>query len=409
MKIIMMIFFCLFIFSVIWSLKIGNIKVIGNIHTQTDTILAFAPELNSVSEYTDEELTALLKRIKERMDNTSWFYQVNIFTTDSKENTNIRNIIIEVSEGFLYRFGGGSIYGLYGKENVWGGGEYYYTSLGYDMQAVQFGSRLLAGHYFFDVNGGNNPSFYYTNNNKNAYDTVYIQNAGGEGKFGYLLNYDNRISALINYRTVFNTAYNSIGGYYSGGFTIESDKKTGIFTSPEGHYIFTEYEYIIPVEKSSSAINRVEINAAKYLPLILHYDSFNNLYFAGKIGVKFQNGENIPDYLKISLVGIDGIRSWNIPDLTGNSLVESHLELRWDFLNTVLLDIFNLELEALIFSDAGGAFNKIQDSAFDRIEYAYGIGLRAFFGVPVFIPLRLEGGWDKNGAFSLFFCTDAPF
>ena len=390
-------------------MTINKIKVIGNTHTQTETILAFVPELKEKSEYNEEELTNIIKRGKERLDITGWFYSTEIYITPSQEGTNFRNIVIEVADGFLIRPGGGAIYGVYGMDNIYGNGEFYSVDLGWNAQYIDFGSYFVNKDVFFKIGLGNMPSGFYTNTETNAYNWNSIQNIGSYQEIGCRFNYDFSLSLSNTVNYIFSDNYSCIGGYDSISVAALLDARPDIYSSSHGYFAGITYSYIFPFESCLYPFNRFKFEADKYISIIPGYD---NLTLALKLDGQFQDNETqiyYPDYLKLSLAGIDGIRSLNDPDLIGNILLDGHAELRWDFFQTAFFGIFNMDFEILSFFDTGEAAEGAEYFTRDKIQYAYGAGLRIFFREPIYIPLRFEFGWDKLGDMSFFFSMSAPF
>lgn len=392
-------------FSNLWSLTINKIKVIGNTHTKTETILAFVPELREKNEYTEEELKAIALRGKERLNLTGWFYKADIYIAPSKEGDDYKNIIIEVEEGFLYRFGGGPIYGMYGMDNVFGSGEYYSAQLGWNAQYIEAGSLFLTKNLFFKAGIGNLPGGYYSNNGA-QYQWTALQNIGGELEAGYRINYDFSLSLLNNINMLYTEDYSSLVNYYSAGAKAQIDARSDLYSSSRGHFMELKYSAVIPLNTGLKPFSRIELDVRKYFSIIPVY---NKLILALKFGAGYQDDVSQPDYLKLPLAGIDGIRNLNIPDLNGNVIVDGKAELRWDFFETEFFGIFNTDFEVMSFFDSGEAVNDFNGLSGDRLQFAFGLGLRVFFEAPVYIPLRLEIGWDKNGNNSLFFSMSAPF
>jgi hypothetical protein len=408
MKRFIALFPVIFLFSSLGALTINKIKVIGNTHTGTGTILAFVPELKEKSDYTQEELENIIKRGMERLNYAGWFYSANIYIVKSNAGNDYRNIVIEVDEGFLYRFDGGPIYGLFGQDNIYGSGEFYSVALGWNAQFIETGSYFLTKDIYFYAGIGNNPSCFYSNTGANTYVQEDIQNLGSFQVIGYRYDYDLSIALSNSLDYIYSGNYSFTGGFDSASAEVSFDRRPDMFSSSHGYYASATYTCLIP-EGTYPAFNRYEIEASRYVSLVPDYDK---LALALKIDAAYQDNNpfpNYPGYLELTLAGIDGIRSLDLPDLAGNAYAAGHAELRWDFFHTTFLGIFNIDYEVLTFIDTGEAVNLVQDFSGGNIQYAYGTGLRIFFREPVYIPLRFEAGWDRSGDMSFFFSMNAPF
>lgn len=407
MERIIILFSLVFIISNSFALTINKIKVTGNTHTSAETILAFVPELQEKHEYSQEELDGIVKRGKERLDYTGWFYKADIYIAPSKEGPDFRNIVIEVQDGFLYRFDGGPIYGSFGMDNVYGSGENYLLTLGWNAQYAQFGSQFLTPDMFFNIGAGNMPCAYYSNTGESSYALNEIQDIGGMQEIGIRFDYDFALILSNSLSYMFSGSYVPLTEYDSIGLAISLDKRPDIYSSIHGYYLCALFNYFVPFE-TYYPFDRYEIQGETYFSI----PDFDRLILALKIHAGYQDnnpGIYYPDYLKISLAGIDGIRTLNVPDLIGNAGADGHAELRWDFLHTSFFGILNMDFEVLTFFDCGEAGNGVQDLSEDNIQYAAGAGLRVFFRDPVYVPLRVEFGWDKYGDMSVFAGMEAPF
>jgi hypothetical protein len=98
------------------KLQISNIKIIGNTYTSERYIRYLLP-FSPGDKLTLHDFNYLLRRAKEQLIDTGLFYDVQIFTI--KKDLQY-NIIIEIEEGFLYRFSGGAIYVSIGRKNIKG-------------------------------------------------------------------------------------------------------------------------------------------------------------------------------------------------------------------------------------------------------------------------------------------------
>ncbi|GEM_PF-1644948 len=394
------------------AITIGRIKVTGNTHTSTGTILSFLPELQEGHDYSQAELDGIVKRGKERLDITGWFYKADIYVTASKNGPDFRNIVIEVEEGFLYLFGGGSIYGVFGMDDVYGGGESFLLTMGWNAQYIVIGDSFLGRDLFYYIGAGNMPGGYYTASGTNSYTWNDDQNIGSMQQIGLRFNYDFSISLSNSLNYIFSDNYAAVPGigYDSIDLCAALDTRPDIYTSSHGYYISAVCGYFLPFE-IYNPFNRFQIQGETYFSIIPSYD---RLVLAFKLNGEYQDNsvqENYlnEDYLKISLAGIDGIRSLNVPDLIGNACIDGHAELRWDFFHASVFSIFNIDFEALTFFDCGEAADSIRDISEDNVQYAFGTGLRVFFREPVYVPVRIEFGWDKYGDMSFFVSVEAPF
>lgn len=150
----------LFLFSVALlfakEIVIKDIRIKGNWYTKEYVIRRLLP-LKVGAHIPDGQLEKSIKEIREVLINTNYFYDVVVYRLHS-EVADSATIMIEITEGFLWRLGGGGWYGIIGKENIGGEALAIFLALGTNLQSFDlrkrflfsspFGVRLGTGHHF---------------------------------------------------------------------------------------------------------------------------------------------------------------------------------------------------------------------------------------------------------------------
>ncbi|HQO21727.1 MAG TPA: hypothetical protein PLM72_01465, partial [Spirochaetota bacterium] len=67
---------------------------------------------------TSSEIKKELFRTELRLNNSNFFYSAGLIEIPDKENKNLTNILISVTDGYRNRFGGGNAYAFYGIDNI---------------------------------------------------------------------------------------------------------------------------------------------------------------------------------------------------------------------------------------------------------------------------------------------------
>ncbi len=392
MKRLASIFCLIFAFSYSFGIVLNKIKITGNTHTDAKTILEIAQELKDGEEYSEEKLKNLALRIEERLKNTGWFYNASVYIVESGQNENYRNVIIEVEEGFLYRFYGGNAYGGFGMDNVYGQGGGYRIELGYNRQALRYEKLFPSYHLKFTTDIGNiNRQIYSSENREIKLQSVLINS----GIF-YLMNWDLLFYLDGEYSKNFDTSYNWLFDSYFAGCGLILDKRNKRFSPSKGYYLKLSLNYLDFNYLRFSSEGRI------------FFELMNGLTFGTKVLFATED-ENVPYYHKLSINGIDGVRnlfSYSI----GNSIVQANLELRWKVFNYKLFSMIDTFIETLVFVDFGKATESLNEiTTFDNYGVAFGTGVRIFFDNPVFLPLRFEVGFDKDFKTVFYFDASYPF
>jgi len=390
----------LLIFDLSQGVIINKIKITGNSHTDSSVILYIAQELKEEKEYTERELSCLAIRIEERLINTGWFYNAKVYVAPSSKGEDYRNVVIEVEEGFLYRFYGGNAYGGFGMDSVSGKGGGYRIELGYNRQLLRLEKLFPLLYTKIKGNLGNLNTTIYSNDNKE----INIQSVGIKSDVFYFLNPDFAFYLGGEYRKNFDISYNYLFDSYYPEAGIVLDKRNKKFSPSKGYYLDLNYRYL------SFSYHRFGIDGSFFVGLIENLTFATRLIFITEdVNVPYLNNPTLRRTAVRLNVGIDGVRA-NYSDSIGTSLVQANFEIRWQFYTIKLFSMINTIFEFTAFLDAGkafGDFEKIKE--FENYAIATGLGLRIFFDNPVFLPVRLEAGFDKNFKPAFYFDVNYPF
>ena len=379
------------------SLKINQIKVIGNKHTKTETILGIVKDLFIKSSYYDEEsLRKAAKRGEERLQNTTWFYSAHIYVSPTKRK-NFYNIVIEVKEGFLWRFYGGNNYFAFGKDNIWGNGEKFIAELGLKRQDVSIRINPISPSLFFNTYIGNINDVYYTKENCVP---VGIQKIGIKTEIEYRINWDIFFTMQLGYHRVYNISYKHLFDTFYERVKFIIDKRNDIFSSTKGYYFLL----------ALTRYNRICLE--NYTEVRYFFPITRELIICSKLTLAWQSPE-IRDVYKFNIVGITGLRNDKYDTgMVGNVEVLNNLEIRYRILSVSFAGIFNSALEPVVFFDIGRCFRKLEDVAEVPLKdypVVFGLGVRVLFYAPIFLPVRIEVGWNKASEPTIFLSLSMPF
>jgi len=102
---------------------------------------------------------------------------------------------------------------------------------------------------------------------------------------------------------------------------------------------------------------------------------------------------NYPDYRKIDIMGIKGIRG-PVENPFGQNAFSIGIEPQLNNLINIDLSVINVELGLLGFWDSGKTFDNISQIFDNNYEMAFGGGLKLFFPSPISIAFCFEYGWN---------------
>ncbi|MFH1612564.1 MAG: POTRA domain-containing protein [bacterium] len=154
-KIIFLIFFLFLLINkqiIANDFIIKEIRIKGNYYTQEKVILHFL-DFKIGDKLSKQELEQKIKKTQQKLFSTFYFFDVNVFLLPSSE-LNKAVILIEVEEGFLWRFGGGPIYASIGLDNLCGQAKNIDCKLGLNIQSIHYKDlKLFDTRFIIDIFG----------------------------------------------------------------------------------------------------------------------------------------------------------------------------------------------------------------------------------------------------------------
>ncbi len=378
---------------------VNKIKIFGAHYTSERIIRNFIREFHEGDTLDEQKLERYMQRIKVRLLRTTWFYNVETFLVPSRKCGNCRNVIIELNEGYLYRFWGGKLFAGFGIENLAGEGKYFGIELGWNRQIVSYNDRFINFSNFFNFLEVGNKDIKYVSPRNNSFEIERGQKIGLYSFYGYHLPEDMDMGIFINAGGLYTQEYQFLCNFAFIGIKEEIDKRNNIFSATKGYFFSTSASYDIV-----NSIGKIEADFRRYHPLI------KNLSLAFRSHLGLQQSPADIQYFYYSLCGIDGVRSSDGDSMINRNVIDLHGELRWNIRNFAILGMFTAKQEGVLFFDMGRViFNHFKTLGIESAGYAFGLGYRLYLDKPVYLPLRLEIGLNKKGEISCFFSSMEPF
>ncbi len=314
-------------------------------------------------------------RSQQRIVDSNLFYSVKVSIIPPRKYPEKRSIIIQVTEGFRYRYGGGNAYGVFGINNFDGNGRSFMAKAGYNIVQFNYSESLIGNSNFY---WGTNVKYEYLD--IRGYLNTYL---------GYKITPDLRMS--------FGTAVNC----------LEFDN------------FYLSYIPLISLNKSYSISknNLLRTGLKGYLSI----NQLDSELFYKKVGI-LNASLSLGHNLTIALQGSGGLiesdrseRSFNLysddyrsirsgyteDELTTNSYLLGNGELRYSFQSFFIPPLLTVQTSAFIFSDVGLINEEIKD--------AYGLGARLYFASPVFTGFSFCYGWNRDGESRFLFSGTMGF
>ncbi len=375
--------------------RVGTIRIIGNTFTQEGVVRDFISDFRDGDVREAAVLDAALRRLEDRLMATGYFYDalaiaVPIAAEPGTAGPDMVNVVVEVTEGFRYRFGGGAAYGYFGIANLGGTGKDLGVMAGYNAQAVAYSDHHTGlGRLFWEIDGGNRPG---SRVDQAGTDRPY-QDVGGALTLGWDFPRDWRFGVGGARSQRYAPDYGEAENLAWIDATLSRQATSGFFSAP-GHRMSFGLRNFAP-----DGVYRGTADARIYQPI-----RSDALLAALRIGGALQTDAD-RDLLALSLMEIDGVRR-NFTDRGfGSGVWQANLELRWKALR---LWADTVTLEPALFADAGAAAAQAGEP-FGAPLFGYGTALRIYFAAPIYVPLRLEWAWGDGSTSRFYLAVEAPF
>lgn len=351
------------------DILIKEVRVKGNWYTRTEVILKLSP-IKTGKMIPEDKLEQKIKETEKVLRNTNYFYNVLVYRLFSK-NPHEATIMIEVSEGFLWRFGGGPIYVMIGKENIKGQALSCFVSMGLNLQAIELEKRFLLSQFGAGFQGLH--EFYY-----------FAGERTEEGRLGFKFFYD--FNPYLRFTLIPGYSYT----YFKEeeyrilwlGMDIRLKNYDDDFYASKGYELY------------------LSTKAAKDYWCVGHLTSiFHQLPLKFKGNFKLNFGlvsDDAPYFEYFSILGPDRLKLFKFTDSIGQCYSVFTYKIRKKLMDIPLF-LFPGFFDLLFFTDVG-YLDKWHAMSID-----YGMGAGLHFPAPVFVHIHFFGAMDTKKEKKLYF------
>lgn len=391
----------------ITAIDLTNDKILTD-NELSKTVLTFT-NFRIGKVYTLKGIESELLQTKTRLIYSKYFYYIDILSkedlTVEKENignyNGYRTIEINLKNKTLHRFTPGLYWLQYGLDGIQGQKQGFRVTAGWNK---------FEAEYFHHNFANQNVYLSFLANYSNLFPQIYNQEDGNSNiKFsaGYYFLPDLLVASTFRLQR-----------FYSEDFTIYSDyDDTGFSITP----FFVFKRQFLKLNQSSGKA-KAEFS---YYPFITEFSTngtltanFNLLTYL-QFAVLLSGGYATPDiplYGTFDLYSTEdrNIRSgYTKEELTALSFFLASIELRFDFLNSLLPRNQSMTLQGFLFTDFSEIipFDKtllVTQDTFNQAE-AFGAGLRIKLNHPLLIFLSFSYGLNINGSGRFVFTATAGY
>ena len=385
----------LLVVATVRATTLRQIKVVGAEVSKPATVASFFQGASPGDTIELGELESLCRRAEERMSSSQWFYRGQCLVVESVVQPSSYNVVLDVQDGFRDRYWGGNAFGGYGRVNAWGEGWELRAEAGPNRQTFR-ASRYRGSWnpWLFEAWIGRRDTTLYRLPSSASRTEPFM--GGGLG----------------------------LGRELPGDWSIWMD--AGVFRFPEPSTARpalprlslqlrreTRDDAFSPRRGMGLALTASKLGTGQgrgvSTDLATYWTPAPRLTMAMRLQGTVQEVPEMDDHP--GLGSIRGLRGPIGEELVGIWTGLAQTEARVRLWRGTVLAFADLSVETLLFFDAGGAAMS-WDPEFEGAQTgatAAGTGLRAWFGSPVFVPVRLEYGVDDRGNGKLFFAVEPAF
>jgi len=330
-----------------------------------------------------------------RLMASGYFYKASVTILTPRKFPDRRTILVQVTEGFLMRFGGGSAYALIGQDNINGERKHWLGVLGLNFLGGEYlDEQVLNSAWKWGISG------YYTQTSK---DHFLVNSSAKEATLitGYAFSPDLHLDCDWRLNR------------------IESDQtaprtdiliKPRLFaqwlhgTSAAPGYITEQLQWGWLIPKSDPHI-QYGLSKTAFL-----YSFDPQLVLAGQVCIGYADS-HLPSFYQFDLYNTQAmmIRSgYSQAELLVDRFILANLEYRFPIWDTLIPPIIKVYVNGFLFVDAG--IGSIYPNTLDQpIKDAFGAGMHIKFDNPVFVDFSFAYGVNHNQKSRIIFLATAGF
>ncbi|MFN4215899.1 MAG: POTRA domain-containing protein [Brevinematales bacterium] len=382
----------LFLGQNLFGITIRHIVIRGNSETDPRTILFFFQEYEENKEFSTNELTTALSNWIRRLERTGWFRNISVTTEETEENK--VDVSLELTERFFYTAQLFDHAIGFGKQNLWGKGKEIFFEAGPFQKKITLTDHMYNfWPIFYQVILGTTEEnlIEYSND---FYRIIPSLRQKGEAHIGWHLRPDHTLKGGFSGQIIIQTNQIPIEtlSFLSLGYLIDTRRGYPAFSSG-WHWENTIRFYIPHYTVSWESI------ASTHKPIKKTW----------QIGAKWHHGFTygfLPTSAKYLLRSINGLHTLSQEKgLLGDNCWDVHGEIRWKFWDVIPFLIFDIQLEAVGFLEAGETWNTWEEFG-KNIFVVYGAGLRIYIDR---FAIRTETGIDQRGETAVLSSFELPF
>lgn len=377
---------------------------------RVETVISFLSVRPGLSFRQDreDELARLCRESEIALANSGYFYDATVQELPARKNPLERTVLVNVTTGFLWRFGGGNAWGLFGRDAIGGRRNAFRLYAGWNRNGVSYtdyhslGMPLVLGGSLFCYAPGRYAGMDSVAGNSDA------ERAASAGVIaGWFAHPDVLVSV------------DAVTGL--DAFSSDAERKWSVQPAVSWR------KYLVPGDSEDYGTESdMGVDArAFFFPADGARKAEASAFVHGRVSENFALAVKAAAGTSEGNVGFDlsmtedrSVRSgWNAADLVARTFAFGSIEARRRIVSFFVPPGFACDLQVFAFSDAAfavsGTDGYLADGADSSgrvaVPDAYGAGLRILFDNPVFAYFSFTYGVSREGDGRFMFCGSAGF
>lgn len=326
-----------------------------------------------------------------RLNKSGYFYAASVFAVPPQKNPSERTVIVEVTSGYLWRYGGGKAWGMLGKEGLGGERASFRLYAGWNKNGAAYlherigGIPLVLGANLYYFGPGDYQAI-RGNKNVNRFESV--------ATVGWYVNPDTLVGvdvvsqgfSLKDGGLVFFQPFIRLQKYLEPG--VDSDAGIALrgFWYPELRTAKAEIQSYAHAGLSESTV----------------------IAFAGSAGATLVNTEH-PVGFDLFYADDRNVRSgYSANELSARDYILGSAEVRQTLFNFIIPPAINCKIHVFAFTDIAG-IRAMTDMNPTHVADAYGGGLRILLDNPIFASFEFSYGVNREGKGRFLFSGTAGY
>jgi hypothetical protein len=357
------------------------------------SFLSFAPG----DRVTPESLEAKARRAESRLVSSTYFYNATCLIVPPRENPQMRTVLVTVTEGFRYRFGGGNAYGMFGMDDI----------AGRRASFRLFGGYNLVGGYLRHEQLWRRPivmglAAMYRSSALTGSPLGDYRSFEATATAGYRLHPD---WLLAVDSTALHARHTRVADPFVPGF-VGSPSQSTFILSPRLLYAFRTD--LNPIASGTQALFQANLHlpdggGAAQVSWLVRLAGKYRFWPKHSLNLQLAAGGAsgpLPLLQRFDLYSTPdfAIRAGRPPEaLVAENIALCNAEYRLSFARFFVAPFFNVQIDGFLYSDLGLAAASGQSIRSGPLQDAYGGGLRLNFDSPVFAYFSFSYGTDRFG------------